>query len=408
MTTGPLTSFWEFLLRSGEYDEERRDQRARRRIVVAILWVSVPGLALAAAGAPGPWAAALDGLKAVSHLSALLALWVRPRRLVAIFLTMSTIDLLADVAISLLTGGFYESGLQMMWSLIPAIGLLVVATVPIAALFLVAALAATVFVVAASSRIEARYVLGSPEVDGLVTTILAMLFVFLGLFYFVRQRDRFQRESDDLLDNILPEEIGERLKLGESMIADSIESASVLFADVVDFTPMSATMTPDELVGLLNDVFATFDGLVDELGMEKIKTIGDEYMAAAGVPRPRADHAHAAAELALRIRDHVAAHGFGRNHIRLRIGINSGPVVAGIIGVRKFAYDLWGDVVNTASRMESGGIAGEIQITEATYNLIKDDFVCEPRGRIDVKGKGEMATYLLLGRPQPHIGKQGL
>ncbi len=144
-------------------------------------------------------------------------------------------------------------------------------------------------------------------------------------------------------------------------------------------------------------MFATFDGFVDELGMEKIKTVGDEYMAAAGVPLPRADHAHAAAELALRIRDHVSEHDFGGNRIR-RIGVNSGPVVAGIIGRRKFAYDLWGDVVNTASRMESGGIAGEIQITEATFELIKDDFVCEQRGRIEVKGKGEMATYLLIDR----------
>jgi guanylate cyclase len=377
-----------------------------RRIgwLVAIVWVSVPGLVFAAADSPGPWAMALDGLKATGHFSALLALWVWPRRLVGIFLAMSVVDLSADVGISLLTGGFYESGLQMMWSLIPTIGLLIVSTVPIAALFLVAALAATIFVVAASSHIEPTYVLASPEVDGLFTSILAMLFVFLGLFYFVRQRDRFQHESDDLLDNILPEEIAERLKLDDSMIADSIDSASVLFADVVDFTPMSASMTPDELVGLLNDVFATFDGIVDELGMEKIKTVGDEYMAAAGVPLPRADHAHAAADLAVRIRDHVAAHDFGGNRIRLRIGINSGPVVAGIIGTRKFAYDLWGDVVNTASRMESAGIAGEIQITEATYDLVKDDFLCEPRGRIDVKGKGQMATYLLRGRRQ-HVGE---
>ena len=401
MKTGPLQRSLEILLSAGEHEGESRDQRSRRRIVVAILWLSIPGLALAAASDPGLWVMALDGLKAAAHFFALLALWVWPRRLVAIFLTMSTVDLLADGIISLLTGGFYESGLQMMWSLIPAVGLLMVATVRIAALFLTAALTATVFVVAMSSRVEANYLLDSPELSGLLTMILAMLFVFLGLFYFVRQRDRFQRESDDLLDNILPEEIVERLKLDDSMIADSIESVSVLFADVVDFTPMSATMTPHELVGLLNGVFATFDGFVDELGMEKIKTVGDEYMAAAGVPLPRADHAHAAADLALRIRDHVSEHDFGGNRIRLRIGVNSGPVVAGIIGKRKFAYDLWGDVVNTASRMESGGIAGGIQITDATYDLIKDDFVCEPRGRIEVKGKGEMATYLLIGRANP-------
>jgi guanylate cyclase len=139
------------------------------------------------------------------------------------------------------------------------------------------------------------------------------------------------------------------------MIADDHESASVLFADVVGFTPMSATMSPPELVGLLNSVFTIFDGFVEELGLEKIKTVGDEYMVAAGVPHGRSDHAHAIAELALRIRDHTERHRFHGHDISLRIGINSGPVVAGIVGTHKFAYDLWGDVVNTASRMESEG-----------------------------------------------------
>ena len=194
MKTGPIKRFFEFLLSAGAYDGERRDRRARRRIVVAIVWISVPGLAIAAADGQGPWVQALDGAKAFAHLSALLAVWVRPRRLVAIFLAMSGVDLVADVSISLLTGGFFESGLQMMWSLVPAVGLLVISTVRIAAYFLAAALAATVFVVVASSQIDATYELDSPEVDGLLTTILVMLFVFLGLFYFVRQSHRFQRE----------------------------------------------------------------------------------------------------------------------------------------------------------------------------------------------------------------------
>jgi class 3 adenylate cyclase len=180
------------------------------------------------------------------------------------------------------------------------------------------------------------------------------------------------------------------------MIADDYESASVLFADVVGFTPMSALLSPPELVGLLNDVFTVFDGFVEELGLEKIKTVGDEYMVASGVPLARPDHAQAIAELALRIRDYTANHQFDGHDISMRIGINSGPVVAGIVGTHKFAYDLWGDVVNTASRMESEGIPGSIQITPATYELIKDQFECERRGVIPVKGKGDMETYLLV------------
>ena len=134
------------------------------------------------------------------------------------------------------------------------------------------------------------------------------------------------------------------------------------------------------------------------MGLEKIRTVGDEYMVAAGVPQARPDHAHAIAELALRIRDHTATTRFGSHDITMRIGINSGPLVAGVVGTHKFSYDLWGDVVNTASRMESAGIPGSIQVTEATYELIRDRFVCEPRGVISVKGKGDMKTYLLLSR----------
>jgi class 3 adenylate cyclase len=172
----------------------------------------------------------------------------------------------------------------------------------------------------------------------------------------------------------------------------------VLFADVVGFTPMSAAMSPPELVGLLDKVFTAFDGFVSELGLEKIKTVGDEYMVAAGVPRARSDHAGAIAELALRIRDHMAAARFDGHPLSLRIGINSGPVVAGIIGTHKFAYDMWGDTVNTASRMESEGVPGGIQVSASTYELIRDRFTCEPRGLIPVKGKGEMTTYILVGR----------
>ena len=258
--------------------------------------------------------------------------------------------------------------------------------------------ASVVYAVVIPSLVDPIYEVPDPTADAAFNLVATGVLVLAVLAYFAHQRDRFQRRSDHLLHNILPNEIADRLKDGRAMIADDFAAASVLFADVVNFTPMSAGMAPAELVGLLNDVFTSFDGFVAELGLEKIKTVGDEYMVAAGVPRPRADHAHAIAELALRIRDHVATSEVAGRRLSLRIGINSGPVTAGIIGTHKFAYDLWGDTVNTASRMESEGIPGAIQVSPATYELIKDAYVCEARGRIPVKGKLAMETYLLASR----------
>jgi len=217
--------------------------------------------------------------------------------------------------------------------------------------------------------------------------------IFLMVFYFVGQKNLFQEKSETLLLNILPKEISAILKNETRTIADHFDGASILFADVVDFTPLSATLTPDELVELLNEVFSAFDSLVEKYGLEKIKTIGDCYMVASGVPRPRPDHAKALITLALEMRDHVDRHEFQGHKLNFRMGVNSGPVVAGVIGTKKFIYDLWGDAVNTASRMESHGQEGIIQITRATYELVKNDFVCEPRGTVNVKGKGEMEVW---------------
>ena len=176
-------------------------------------------------------------------------------------------------------------------------------------------------------------------------------------------------------------------------IADHLEGASILFADVVDFTPMSASMTPIELVEVLNEVFSRFDLLVDKYGLEKIKTIGDRYMVTSGVPRPRHDHAQA-----LDMRDHVERSEYGGRKLAFRIGINSGPVVAGVIGRKKFIYDLWGDAVNTASRMESHGHSSIIQNTRATHELIRDVFTCEPQGTVNIKGKGEIRVWYVTGK----------
>ena len=207
-----------------------------------------------------------------------------------------------------------------------------------------------------------------------------------------------QERAEGLLLNILPGSIAQRLKANPGRIADSFPAASVLFADVVDFTPRSEHLPPAEVVGMLDRLFSHFDMMAERYELEKIKTIGDCYMVASGVPTPRPDHARALALLALDMVEATQSKdGVGDLGLELRVGINSGPVVAGVIGRKRFLYDLWGDAVNTASRMESQGTSGRIQITRATYELLKDEFECQPRGTVAVKGKGDMETWYLVG-----------
>ncbi|WP_445251206.1 MULTISPECIES: adenylate/guanylate cyclase domain-containing protein [unclassified Microcoleus] len=218
-----------------------------------------------------------------------------------------------------------------------------------------------------------------------------------------------QKKTESLLLNILPEPIADRLKYQPGLIADKFEKATILFADLVNFTQISTTMSATKLVYLLNEIFSAFDQLSEKHGLEKIKTIGDAYMVAGGIPIERPDHAEAIAEMAL---DMLAA--IKELNVKLdaqfdlRIGINSGPVVAGVIGTKKFIYDLWGNAVNTASRMESHGITGRIQVSHYTYELLQDKYEFEDRGEIEIKGKGEMRTYLLTARKTasaPEIGE---
>jgi class 3 adenylate cyclase len=205
-----------------------------------------------------------------------------------------------------------------------------------------------------------------------------------------------QEKSESLLLNILPKPIADRLKTGENTIVDYFSDVTVLFADLVDFTQLSSHLSPTEVVRSLNEIFSEFDRLVDHLQVEKIKTVGDAYMAVAGLPRKRDDHAPVMVQLGLRMNESIQKINAERGtNLQLRIGIASGPVIAGIIGRRKFIYDLWGDTVNSASRMESQGAPGEIQITETTYQKVHTLFSCKHRGRIEIKGKGEMQTYLV-------------
>ena len=214
-----------------------------------------------------------------------------------------------------------------------------------------------------------------------------------------------QEKSDRLLLNIIPKPIIERLKQNSAAIADDFEDVTVLFADIVGFTELSSKISPIELVGLLNRIFSEFDRLAEQHGLEKIKTIGDAYMVAGGLPEPQANHAQAAARMSIDMQHEVAQFTTRENQsIALRIGIHTGPVVAGVIGSRKFSYDLWGDTVNIASRMESCGVSGGIQVTASTYERLRDQYLFEPRGMISVKGKGEMMTYWLKGQaPEPNI-----
>lgn len=208
-----------------------------------------------------------------------------------------------------------------------------------------------------------------------------------------------QDKVEELLLNVLPKPIAERLKRDDDLIADDFDEVTILFADIVDFTPLSARMPPRGLLYLLNSIFCQFDALVERFELEKIKTIGDAYMVAAGLPIHRPDHAEAIADLALGMQDVIQQFQSSTGHpYQIRIGINTGMVVAGVVGTKKFIYDLWGDAVNVASRMESHGLAGEIQVTEFTYHLLKDQFDLEYRGEISIKGRGLMKTYWLRGR----------
>ena len=205
--------------------------------------------------------------------------------------------------------------------------------------------------------------------------------------------------SERLLLNVLPRSIAERLKRNPGIVADSFADATVVFADIARFTPIASRMTPEEVVSWLNGVFSAMDRLAAEHGLETIKTVGDAYMFVSGLPNAREDHAETAAEVALSFRDEMATRTApDGDPLRIRIGMHTGPVVAGVIGTRKFTYDLWGDTVNTASRMESHGSSGAIHVSQETYERLRHRYQFEERGEVEIKGIGKMRTYFLTGR----------
>jgi len=232
--------------------------------------------------------------------------------------------------------------------------------------------------------------------------LMAMIFFMLRTY--IQERDlatkllrQERNKSERLLLNVLPASIAATLKEENRTIAQRFAAVTVLFADIVSFTPLSEKSDPIAMVDLLNDIFSYFDTVVKKYDLEKVRTIGDNYMVICGAPTPRPDHAQALARAALEMRDfhdHVTIPR--AEQLQFRIGMNSGPVVGGVIGRTKFHYDVWGDTVNVASRMESHGRPGQIQITGNLYELLRDEFICEPRGLIEVKGKGSMETWFLI------------
>jgi adenylate cyclase len=303
-------------------------------------------------------------------------------------------------------GGFINSSAVILWSFISPLGALLFAEPRQAPRWLLAYLVLLVL----SGFLQPYVRLTNHLSQGLVIVFFVLNIAavcgiaFVLLYYFVDQKELAYRllrveqdRSEGLLLNILPQEIAARLKGGERIIADHHPAVSILFADLVGFTPLTNVLSPNEMVELLNTIYSHFDSLIEKYGLEKIRTIGDNYMIASGLPQPRADHAHALAHLALEMNDYIAGlPPVSDQRLAFRIGINSGPVIAGVIGRKKFSYDVWGDTVNTASRMESQGIPGKIQITQATYELLKDDFTCQPHGPVFVKGKGQMETWFLV------------
>jgi adenylate cyclase len=395
------------LVGADPHDDE--DLRARKALLVLISVLILPisalwGALYLALGSP-------VGVVPLVYFSVLLgaiAVFSRTHDFSRLLFVSQVAILLAPTLSMIPLGGFVEAGGVGLWGILAPLGALVFGEVRSAARWYAAWL-----VVFLGSGIAGELAgpVWTPLPGWFTSTMLALniavggTIVFTLLAVFASQRRNAlaalrveQAKAENLLLNILPRSIADRLKAQTQPIADQFESASILFADVVDFTPWSERLPPAEVVGYLDHLFSHFDELAERYELEKIKTIGDCYMAAAGVPTPRPDHARALALMALDMLEAIRSNDGIRNlGLKLRVGINSGPVVAGVIGRKRFLYDLWGDAVNTASRMESYGAPGRVQITRPTYELLANEFECEPRGTITVKGKGEVEAWYLNG-----------
>jgi adenylate cyclase len=380
------------------------DERFRKRLLVVVALIILPiGFAWGCLyWAVGEREVALTPWGYVTGSMISLAVFARTRSFAFLRTAQQLLILVAPALGMIMLGGLDESSSVILWSLLAPLGAVAFDRPSRAWPWFAAFVATSVLALALSEVVRPNgadlpnaFVRTFDVLNIVVVSFVAMLLLVTS----ARGRDIAQARVETLLLNVLPAEVAERLQSDPNSIADHFDDASILFADVVDFTPIASRLDAREVVGLLDRLFTSFDELVDRYEVEKIKTIGDCYMVAAGVPRRRPDHARALAGLALELRECAKTclpDGTGHD-LRLRIGISSGPVVAGVIGRRRFLYDLWGDTVNMASRMESHGTPDEIQITGSTWQLVRDDFVTEPIGLVDVKGKGAVETWRLVG-----------
>jgi len=396
------------LARLGADPGDDGDLRQKKSLLVLIVALILPVSAV--------WGCLYLGFGSLAGITAFvyfaislgsLVVFARTGSLRLLLVTQLLDILLSPTAGQMFVGGFLPSGGVALWAILAPLGALVFLEVRSAIRWFVAFVLVFLLTGVAGELFfpDADFPTWFPSTMLALNIVGAGAISFTLLASFAKQRNEAlaalrmeQERAELLLMNILPRSIADRLKSDHQTIADHFDAASILFADVVDFTPFAQRLAPAAVVDVLDELFSHFDTLVERHGLEKIKTIGDAYMAAAGVPDPSSDHARRAALLALDMREAIATSAVGGGSgLELRIGINSGPLIAGVIGSKRFLYDLWGDAVNTASRMESHSTPGEIQITRATYELLKDEFDCRRRGTIEVKGKGQMETWYLVG-----------
>ena len=393
-------SWWLRLLDIGADPADDADLTVRKRTAMGTLWALVAsGVVYLAIGlvTNRPLVSMFTVIQMAAQLVTL-GIFSQTRRLEPVVWILIGVGLATIFSGVLTLGGLALSGANVAWGVIAPLGAILLvssrAGLP-AYLGLVAVIIASILLDPLIPKDQTL-----PHGQIVVATainVLGSAAVALGLVRYIDgQRLAARRESDALLRNVLPESIANRLKSGERVIADHFDQASVLFADVVDFTPFAEVQSPQETVAVLNDLFTAFDHLADQFGLEKIKTIGDAYMVVAGVPEPRDDHAAVLVEMAMAMHRHVEQlPPVSGRRLQIRTGIASGPLAAGVIGERKFSYDLWGDTVNIAARMESSGIPDCIQVTDETCRLLAGRYPFERRDGVDVKGKGIMSTWTL-------------
>jgi len=383
---------------------DSHELRVRKAVLVlsSVLMATLSSVWVVTYGILGLWVPAAIPFAYQVASAVSIVTFARTRRYRLFRTSQLWMSLLLPFGLQWSLGGFENSSAVCMWAFASPVGALLF----VGARQALPWFAAFVGLVVVSVVIDPALADNPPDVpSGVILAFFALNILGISTTsyaltqYFVRARDLAFAQSERLLLNVLPEPVAERLKTEDGIIADAHPEVTVLFADIVGFTPLSARLSAPELVAVLDRVFAEWDGLAAHYGVEKIKTIGDAYMVAAGVPLHRDDHVQAMADMALAMQPVLTRYATESGlALEIRLGLDTGAVVAGVIGRAKFIYDLWGDTVNTASRMESHAPTGAIQVTERVYERLRDRYEFEPRGTIEVKGKGKMSTYLLVAR----------